>query len=40
VHIIREIMDEVRYEKRADVGMRLRMVKRLGTGNELEGADD
>jgi len=29
VHIIHEVMDEVRYEKRERVGMRLTMVKRL-----------
>lgn len=28
VHIIREIMDEVKYERRGKVGMRLTMVKR------------
>jgi anti-sigma regulatory factor (Ser/Thr protein kinase) len=39
VHIIREVMDEVRYEKRENsqngtdgVGMRLTLVKRLGPG--------
>jgi len=31
VHIIREVMDEVLYEKRGAVGMRLSMVKRLRT---------
>lgn len=29
VHIIREVMDEARYEKRADIGMRLTLVKYL-----------
>lgn len=29
VHIIREVMDEVRYEKRGPVGMRLTMLKRV-----------
>ena len=28
VHIIQEVMDEVRYEKRAEVGMRMVMIKR------------
>jgi anti-sigma regulatory factor (Ser/Thr protein kinase) len=28
VHIIKEVMDEVRYEKRAGSGMRLTMIKR------------
>ncbi|MFN9993038.1 MAG: ATP-binding protein [Phycisphaerales bacterium] len=31
VHIIREVMDEVRYERRDRVGMRLTMVKRVRT---------
>jgi anti-sigma regulatory factor (Ser/Thr protein kinase) len=31
VHIIREVMDEVVYEKRDTVGMRLTLVKRRGT---------
>lgn len=30
VHIIREVMDEARYEKRAGHGMKLTMVKRIG----------
>jgi anti-sigma regulatory factor (Ser/Thr protein kinase) len=29
VHIIREVMDEVRYERRSDSGMRLTMIKHL-----------
>ncbi len=35
VHIIREVMDEVRYEKRGERGMRLTMIKRHtpGAGN-------
>lgn len=32
VHIIREIMDEVRYERREGVGMKLTMTKRASTG--------
>jgi anti-sigma regulatory factor (Ser/Thr protein kinase) len=31
VHIIKQIMDEVKYEKRGPVGMRLVMSKRIGT---------
>jgi len=31
VHIIREVMDEARYEKRERVGMRLTLVKRQGS---------
>ncbi len=30
VHIIREVMDEVHYEKRPKQGMRLTMIKRVG----------
>ncbi|MEM9066169.1 MAG: ATP-binding protein [Planctomycetota bacterium] len=30
VHIIREVMDEVEFAKRERVGMRLRLVKRIG----------
>jgi anti-sigma regulatory factor (Ser/Thr protein kinase) len=29
VHIIRELMDEVRYERREHAGMRLTMIKRI-----------
>jgi anti-sigma regulatory factor (Ser/Thr protein kinase) len=32
VHIIKEIMDDVRYEKREQTGMRLTMSKRIGGG--------
>jgi len=32
VHIIRQVMDEARYERRADAGMRLILVKRLPAG--------
>lgn len=32
VHIIREVMDEVTYEKRNGVGMRLTLVKRMKEG--------
>jgi anti-sigma regulatory factor (Ser/Thr protein kinase) len=42
VHIIRQVMDEVRYEKRDRVGMRLTMVKRSGqrsaVGSQPEAA--
>lgn len=38
VHIINSVMDEVRYEKREHVGMRLTMVKnRLGPARSLSG---
>jgi serine/threonine-protein kinase RsbW len=41
VFIIREVMDEVRYEKRNDRGMRLTLVKWLPDEDETEaGADD
>jgi anti-sigma regulatory factor (Ser/Thr protein kinase) len=33
VHIIREIMDDVRYEKRERAGMRLTMSKRIGAAS-------
>ena|ERR1041385_2949368 len=33
VHIIKQIMDEVKYEKRGPVGMRLVMSKRIGSGS-------
>src|SRR5688572_20238147 len=32
VHIIREVMDEAVYEKRAQGGMRLTLLKRIGSG--------
>ena len=32
LHIIREVMDEVRYEKRSPCGMRLTMIKRAEPG--------
>lgn len=37
VHIIKEVMDEVRYEKRGPVGMRLTMLKRVGTQADATG---
>lgn len=40
VHIIKEVMDEVRYEKRGPVGMRLTMLKRVaadGAGSATSG---
>lgn len=38
VHIIRSVMDEVQYEKRNGIGMRLTMVKnRLGPARSLPG---
>jgi anti-sigma regulatory factor (Ser/Thr protein kinase) len=36
VHIIREIMDEVRYERREDAGMRLTLIKFTGRDAEEE----
>lgn len=38
VHIIKEVMDEVRYEKRGEVGMRLTMAKRVGVSSGAGGA--
>jgi serine/threonine-protein kinase RsbW len=38
VHIIREVMDTVHYEKRESAGMRLTMVKLLGTGARVSGS--
>lgn len=38
VHIIREVMDDVRYEQRDHTGMRLTMVKKLPTPAEHAGA--
>ncbi len=37
VHIINEVMDDVRYEKRGPVGMRLTMVKRVATESASGG---
>lgn len=37
VHIIREVMDEVRYEKRGQVGMRLTMLKRVASDGAPAG---
>ena len=42
VHIIREVMDEARFERRpgSDVGMRLEMIKRVEGGARGEGESD
>lgn len=40
VHIIREIMDEVRYEQRPEGGMRLTMIKRHAPSSSLRCAAD
>ena len=37
MHIIREVMDEVRFEKRAPCGMRLTMIKGVGQPAAREG---
>jgi len=39
VYIIREIMDEVRYEKRGGAGMRLTLVKRLAADDDTASND-
>lgn len=39
VHIIREIMDEVTYERRRDRGMRLTMIKHLHPSPEVRAHD-
>ena len=36
VHIIREVMDEVTWERRSPKGMRLTMIKRLQSGRNSE----
>lgn len=38
VHIIKEVMDEVRYEKRGPIGMRLTMVKKVSTDSAARGS--
>ncbi len=38
VHIIQEVMDEVRYEKRGPVGMRLTMVKLRASTKNISGS--
>lgn len=40
VHIIREVMDEVKYERREGVGMRLTMVKRVKLGAQVLSKGD
>ena len=40
VHIIREVMDEVRYEKRKKVGMRMIMIKRAARPDESARLSD
>ena len=39
VHIIREVMDEVTWERRSPAGMRLTMIKRLQTASDTAAAD-
>ncbi len=39
VHIIREVMDEVTWERRSPKGMRLTMIKRLQPAGDAAGAD-
>ncbi len=39
VHIIREVMDEVTWERRSPAGMRLTMIKRLQTADDTAAAE-
>ena len=40
VHIIREVMDEVTWERREPKGMRLTMIKRIQTGSNSESKNE